>query len=103
MFLNSIATSEFRNLKGEINWGRGLNILFGDNGQGKTNWLEAIYVLAHARSFRTGRLNETIKFGEHGTVVKGIVNRGSDLERNLEVGIHGNTKRTAVNDKREPI
>ena len=103
MFLNSIATSEFRNLKGEINWRRGLNILFGNNGQGKTNWLEAIYLLAHARSFRTSRFNEVIRFGESCAAVQGTVTRGSGVERHLEVSIHGNTKRTVVNGKREPI
>ena len=63
MFLKSIAIHEIRNLHGKINWEPGLNILFGNNGQGKTNWLEAIYLLAHAKSFRTSRLNEVIRFG----------------------------------------
>src|SRR5437588_2415374 len=103
MFLKSIAACEFRNLKGEINWEHGLNILFGNNGQGKTNWLEAIYLLAHARSFRTSRLNEVIRFGGDRAAVNGTVTRGNGVERHLQVSIHGNTKRTEVNDKREPI
>jgi DNA replication and repair protein RecF len=103
MYLREIAAHDFRNLKGEISWERGLNILFGNNGQGKTNWLEAIYLLAHARSFRTSRLAESITFGGNNTTVQGTVTRGNGVERHLEVTIHGNTKRTAVNGKREPI
>jgi DNA replication and repair protein RecF len=40
------------------------NVFVGDNGQGKTNLLEAIYVVAALRSFRTGRLAELIAFGQ---------------------------------------
>ena len=46
MLLESIEAHNFRNLCGEIHWGEGLNVISGENGQGKTNWLEAIYLLA---------------------------------------------------------
>jgi DNA replication and repair protein RecF len=39
------------------------NVFVGDNGQGKTNLLEAIYAVAALRSFRTSRLPEMIAFG----------------------------------------
>ncbi len=42
MLLDSLEVHNFRNLSGKISWGQGLNIIYGDNGQGKTNWLEAI-------------------------------------------------------------
>src|SRR6266446_4066569 len=103
MFLSRIGAHNFRNLTGEIHSGRGLNIFFGDNGQGKTNWIEGIYLLAHARSFRTSHLVEAVKFGEHSTAVNGTIVLGNGLERILEVAFSGNTKRTAVNGKREPI
>ena len=103
MFLRSIATNQFRNLAGEIGWGDGLNILHGNNAQGKTNWLEAIYLLAHGKSFRTHHLKETVRFGERDAVVKGIVTTGKDLERELQVTLNGTTKQTLINGKREPI
>jgi DNA replication and repair protein RecF len=40
------------------------NVFVGDNGQGKTNLLEAIYVAAALRSFRTARLTDLIAFGQ---------------------------------------
>ena len=103
MFLRSIEAREFRNLQGKIIWGAGLNILHGNNGQGKTNWLESIYLLAHAKSFRTRQLQETIRFGSHSTSVQGTIARGNDIERELQVSIQGNTKQTFVNGKRESI
>ena len=103
MFLRSIATNQFRNLAGEIGWGHGLNILHGNNAQGKTNWLEAIYLLAHGKSFRTHHLKETVRFGERDAVVKGVVTTGNDLERELQVNLNGTTKQTLINGKREPI
>jgi len=103
MFLSSIEVNQFRNLAGSITWGAGLNILHGNNAQGKTNWLEAIYLLAHARSFRTNHLRETIAFGEHVGIVKGVVASGENLEREFQINVQGTTKQTLVNGKREAI
>jgi DNA replication and repair protein RecF len=103
MFLRSIEAIQFRNLSGEIIWENGLNILHGNNAQGKTNWLEAVYMLAHAKSFRTHHLKETVKFGERDGVVKGIVSTGKDFERELQVNLNVTTKQTLINGKRESI
>jgi len=45
----------------------GLTVLFGSNGQGKTNILEAIYFLATLRSFRTSRVRELVRIAGGGT------------------------------------
>src|SRR6266852_2735852 len=103
MFLRSIEAHDFRNLEGKIVWGSGLNILHGDNGEGKSNWLEAIYLLAHARSFRTRQLNEALRFGAKQASVRGTVGRGNAIERDLQVDIQANSKKTSVNGKREPL
>ena len=44
MLLEALEAKDFRNLEGKIQFGTGLNILAGENGQGKTNWLESIGV-----------------------------------------------------------
>jgi DNA replication and repair protein RecF len=103
MLLAEIEATNFRNLTGRIVWGAQLNIIYGNNGQGKTNWLEAIYLLARTKSFRTQRLQESIKFGEQLAVVRGRVTSGNDLERDLQVTLHDNTKSIFVNSKREPL
>jgi DNA replication and repair protein RecF len=103
MLLAEIEATNFRNLSGKIVWGSNLNIIYGNNGQGKTNWLEAIYLLARTKSFRTQRLQEAIKFGEQVGVVRGKVTSGADLERDLQVTLHDNSKTIFVNSKREPL
>ena len=103
MHLVSIEAHHFRNLTGKIDWGRNLNIIYGNNGQGKTNWLEAIYLLSRTKSFRTQRLVETIRFGEQFSFVRGVVASGSEIQRELQISLQGNTKSNAVNGKREPL
>lgn len=103
MLLAEIEATNFRNLSGKIVWGPKLNIIYGNNGQGKTNWLEAIYLLARTKSFRTQRLQEAIKFGEQIAVVRGKVTSGGDVERDLQVTLHDNSKTIFVNGKRETL
>jgi len=103
MLLAAIEATNFRNLSGRIEWGPRLNIIYGNNGQGKTNWLEAIYLLARAKSFRTQRLQEAIRFGEELAVIRGTVTTGQDLQRDLQVSLHDNSKTIFVNAKRETL
>src|SRR5215216_5406834 len=103
MLLAAIEATNFRNLSGRIEWGPRLNIIYGNNGQGKTNWLEAIYLLARTKSFRTQHLQEAIRFGEELASVRGKVRTGSNLERDLQVTLHDNSKTIFVNAKRETL
>jgi DNA replication and repair protein RecF len=102
MILRSIEANCFRNLRGRIIWGDGLNVLYGPNGQGKTNWLEAIHLLAHTKSFRTARLQEAIKFGAQSASISGTSEHG-EIARDLRVVLFENTKQISLNGKRESI
>jgi len=101
MRLKAISASNFRNLKGEIAFGDGLNVFFGANGEGKTNWLEAIDLLATTRSFRTSKLTEAVNFGERLAIVSGQVADSPEVTRKLQVAIDGSTKILTINDKKE--
>jgi DNA replication and repair protein RecF len=103
MLLESLEVHCFRNLSGKVGWGSGLNIIFGENGQGKTNWLEAIYLLATTKSFRTQRLQEAVCFGGDLAVVRGLVARTEEVQRELQVAVQNNTKAISVNGKRETV
>ncbi len=103
MILESIQVHQFRNLVGELNLGSRLNISFGSNGQGKTNWLEAIYLLSRTKSFRTQRLQEAVLFGKETAFVRGQVTSGAEVRRDLQLTIQGNTKTISINEKREPL
>lgn len=64
MFVDEILLNDFRNYeKGIVRFGRGVNVIYGDNARGKTNILEAVYFLSSARSHRLARENEMIRFG----------------------------------------
>jgi DNA replication and repair protein RecF len=103
MILEFVEVNNFRNLNGKIFWGPGLNIIHGNNGQGKTNWLEAIHTLSRTKSFRTQRLQESIRFGEQTASISGQVSTGIDIHRDLEVTLKENTKAIWVNGKREQL
>lgn len=103
MKLESVEAENFRNLNGKIKCGNGLNIIFGENGQGKTNWLEAIYILATTKSFKTARLTEAIKFNEAMAIVRGNVRQSEEIVRNLQVIMQGNAKTLTVNHKKETV
>ena len=74
------------------------NVFAGDNGQGKTNLLEAVYVLAALRSFRTSALAEVIGHGHERAVLKARVVR-NELERVYQVVIEPQRKTAIVDDK----
>ncbi|HEX8286597.1 MAG TPA: DNA replication and repair protein RecF [Pyrinomonadaceae bacterium] len=103
MLLESLDAQNFRNLNGKIHCGKSLNIIFGENGQGKTNWLEAIYLLATTKSFKTVRLQEAIRFGEELAIVRGSVQQSAEIHRNLQVALQGNSKTLSINNKKETI
>lgn len=74
MFVKEIRLKHYRNIAtGLLEPGRYLTILHGNNGQGKTNLLEAIYLLGTARTFRTGKVTDLIQHETSATLVQGIV------------------------------
>lgn len=103
MLLETLEAQNFRNLTGKIPCGAGLNILLGENGQGKTNWLEAIYLLATSKSFKTAKLQESIRFGEDLGIIRGRVRASEEIHRDLQVTLQANTKTLTVNGKKEAI
>lgn len=101
MYLESLEVLSFRNLQGGISCVKGLNVLVGENGHGKTNWLEAIYLLATTKSFKTAKVNELIRFGETLATIRGSVRASAEIVRDIQVSIQGNTKILSVNGKKE--
>lgn len=65
MYINKISLSNFRNYKNEeIKLGKHINIIYGNNAQGKTNIIEAIFLCAMGKSFRTKKDKDLITFDE---------------------------------------
>jgi DNA replication and repair protein RecF len=65
LHLSKLQIRSFRNIQQlDLELGTHVNVLSGDNGQGKTSVLEAAYLVATSKSFRTERLRELIREGD---------------------------------------
>ena len=65
MIIKSLELADFRNYESlEISFDKGTNIFYGDNAQGKTNILEAIYVSATTKSHKGSKDKEIIQFNK---------------------------------------
>jgi DNA replication and repair protein RecF len=102
MHLQRLEATDFRNLRGAADFSPGLNIIYGANAQGKSSWLEAIYLLATTKSFRTSHPKEAIKHEAREAILRGTVSRGN-LAKDLQLLIADSTKQTFVNGKREAV
>lgn len=108
MRLSSLSLRDFRNLAAvDLSLPPGISVFYGDNGQGKTNLLEAVYLLATLKSFRGAKNAQLIRFERHGettkriaecTVIKGRLLTGS-LPRDYQVTIDSKGKRIRVDGK----
>jgi len=79
-----------------------LNVLVGDNGQGKTNLLEAVYLLATSKSFRGSRDADLVRWDEPAAVVTGQALREKAHDVEVEVGLaQGHKKSLLVNTVRQ--
>ncbi len=64
MLAQKLKTVDFRNSQyNEIEFTDGVNVIYGENAAGKTNILEAIFMLAAGKSFRGSKDKELIRFG----------------------------------------
>jgi DNA replication and repair protein RecF len=85
--LTRLRLFHYRNISEvEIFPSEGTNLLSGSNGQGKTNLLESIYLLAYGKSFRTATPKECIQHGQSECRVEGTIQHGA-LARDLHISI----------------
>lgn len=68
----------------EVDFCPGTSLFFGQNGQGKTNLLEAIYLLGYGKSFRTATPRDCIQHGKHECRLQGRIGHGATIR---ELGI----------------
>jgi DNA replication and repair protein RecF len=99
MRLRHLAVSDFRNISAvRIEPGEQFNLFYGLNGQGKTNLLEAIHLLGSHRSFRTSRLPELIRHGEHRSQVHGVV-ESNGIRNKLRLLLEPGGRRVEIDGK----
>ena len=74
MNLKSLYLRSFRNYEeATVEFDPGVNLIVGDNAQGKTNLLEAISYLGSGKSFRAQKTSEMIRFGDDFTEIQGDI------------------------------
>ena len=102
MIVKSLEFSSFRNLKdNRIFPSEDINIIFGDNAQGKTNLLEAIWLFSGGHSFRGSKENELTSFGKKSSkLIMDFISQGR--EQNASVKFMGGKKEIEINGVKKP-
>ena len=96
MLCKKVELCNFRNAENEIvEFDNGINVLHGENAQGKTNLLEAIYYVSLGKSFRTTHDTEIIRFGEEYASVS-LDYESADREQNITMRMSSNAKQRKV-------
>src|ERR1700716_1013766 len=98
--VESLSVRNFRNLtRVDLELGSRFNVLSGDNGQGKTNLLEALYVLATSRSFRTSKIVDLVESTAQTASVWARVRENEEL-REQSMGLRAGLRAARVDGKR---
>jgi len=79
----------------------GLNIVVGDNGQGKTSLLEALYLVATTKSFRSERLGALVRDGDERAQVRAVIEEDG-FTREQKVGLGRRGRSALIDGKRPP-
>ena len=99
MKLIKLKLGSFRNLKNlELTPGQKFNVFYGNNGQGKTNLLESIYLLATMKSFKQAKNAELIAFGADFSLIKGVVERDL-VKREISLLLEKQGKKAKIDAK----
>ena len=76
MWINKIKVNNFRNYDNEeIELNKNINIFYGENAQGKTNIIEAIFLSSMGKSFRAKKDKEMIKLSENRAMIEILFNK----------------------------
>ena len=98
MIIESVELLNYRNYgQLHMDFDPGTNVLYGDNAQGKTNILEAIYLCSTTKSHKGSKDREIVRFGEEESHIKMMVRRDSipyridmHLKKNKAKGVEVN-------------
>lgn len=99
MRLESLCLTDFRNyVCGSFDFAPGVNVIIGENGRGKTNILEAVYMLSGSRSWRGIKTEDLVRFGStFGRIEAKVFSRERDFGYNVTF-MPGKRTRVVIND-----
>lgn len=94
MNIKRLALCDFRNYENVVvDFDDGVNIIYGNNAQGKTNLLEAIYFCSIGKSMRTNKEREVIRMGKEIAKIKVDIAE-NNLKRTIEIVFSKKNKKT---------
>ena len=97
MRVNSLTFRNYRNLAdGSIEPCGGVNLIYGDNAQGKTNLLEALWLFCGGHSFRAASFREIVRFGSDGARLD-CVFYGQEREQTATLSFGGGKRSVVLN------
>ena len=94
MILNTLSLRDFRSYEAaDLSFAPGVNIICGDNGRGKTNLLEAIFLLTGVRSWRAAKKAELVRWEESKAQLRATVEtRGRQFQLKLDMPASGRSQ-----------
>ncbi len=85
MYVESIELNQYRNYQSaKVDFSPGVNIFFGDNAQGKTNLLEAVYVSGTSKSHKGSKDKDLIRFDQEEAHIR-LIFKKNDLSHRLDL------------------
>ncbi|MEI3611099.1 DNA replication/repair protein RecF [Pseudogracilibacillus sp. SO30301A] len=98
MYLNHLQLKNYRNYDQlDIPFENRVNVIIGENAQGKTNLLEAIYLLAFTKSYRTSNDRELIYWNKEFAKISGTIIKSDNKNIPMELIFHKNGKKAKLN------
>ncbi len=96
MYIDRIKLNNFRNYETlDLKLDENINIIYGENAQGKTNILESIFLCSFGKSYRTTKEKEMIRFGEDKSLIE-ISYQKKDRDGKIKIEL-GDKKQISFN------
>ncbi len=94
MYIEKLKLKNYRNYSEiEINFDKNINIIYGNNAEGKTNLLESIYMCSTSKSHKNSKENEIIKFNELESHIKIFIKKENDKNIVIDIQINKDKKK----------
>ncbi len=94
MYIEKLKLKNYRNYNElEINFDKNINIIYGNNAEGKTNLLESIYMCSASKSHKNSKENEIIKFDESEAHIKIFIKKENDKNIVIDIQLNKDKKK----------
>lgn len=104
MLLNSIKLLNFRNYnEQQFTFNKSFNYIYGNNGEGKTNVLEAISYISFGKSFLNSSESDCVKFNSSGFNVEGVYENDVSTEYNVYLNYDSVSKKKIFHLNKEKV